>query len=191
MGGAQVLLKGQRMLAGRRILLAGVGPLLLVVASQLVDAGASIVSICEPVGPWSGASILPALAREWRLLRDGLRYRGGVFLRGIPWLSRTVLVSIEGSDHVTGAVIASVDEHWRPRRGTERQVAVDAVAIGYGLLPSTDLPRICGCAVEYDRAARTWRPVRSSLFESSVPGIFIAGDAPGLQVRWSLWRREG
>jgi thioredoxin reductase len=179
-GGAQVLLKSQRMLAGQRILLAGVGPLLLVVASQLVEAGANVVAISEPVGPWSGASILPALAREWQLLRDGLRYRAGILRRGIPWLSRTVPVRLEGSQHVTGAVIASVDEQWRPRPGTERHIAVDAVAVGYGLLPSLELPRICGCAVAYDHVAQTWRPKRSSVFESTVPGIFIVGDGAGI-----------
>jgi thioredoxin reductase len=179
-GGAQVLLKSQHMLPGRRILLAGAGPLLLVVASQLVQAGANVVAISEPIGTWSGLSVLPALAREWRLLRDGLRYRARVFRGGIPWLSGTVLVRVEGIECVTGAVLADVDAQWRPRRGTERHVAVDAVAIGYGLLPSIELPRICGCAVEYDRTALTWRPVRSPLFESSVPGIFIVGDGAGI-----------
>jgi NADPH-dependent 2,4-dienoyl-CoA reductase/sulfur reductase-like enzyme len=179
-GGTQVLLKSQHMLPGRRILLAGAGPLLLVVASQLVEAGANVVAVAEPIGTWSGITVLPALAREWRLLRDALRYRARVFRRRVPWLSRTVLVSVEGMEHVTGAVIAEADAQWRPRPGTERYLAVDAVAIGYGLLPSIELPRICGCAVEYDRTALTWRPVRSPLFESSVPGIFIVGDGAGI-----------
>jgi len=179
-GGAQALLKGQRILPGRRVLLGGVGPLLLVVASQLSDAGADVVAVAEPAPWWAGAAILPALAREWPLLRDGIRYRAGLAWQGVPWLSRTAVTRIDGNDRVTGAVVARVDRDWRPVAGSERRFEVDAVAIGYGLLPSIDLPRICGCALEYDVVARAWSPARNDVFESTVPGVFVVGDGAGV-----------
>jgi NAD(P)H-nitrite reductase large subunit len=77
-------------------------------------------------------------------------------------------------------VVARVDREWRPVSGSEKRFEVDAVAMGYGLLPSIELPRICGCAMEYDALARTWRPVRSRQFESSVPGTFLVGDGAGV-----------
>ena len=179
-GGAQALLKGQRILPGRRVLLAGVGPLLLVVASQLSKAGAHVVAVAEPTSWWAAGTILPALAREWPLLRDGVRCRAGLAWNRVPWLSRTALTRIEGDDRVSGAVVARVDRDWRPVAGSDRRFEVDAVAIGYGLLPSIELPRICGCAVEYDAVARSWSPVRSRVFESTVPGIFVVGDGAGV-----------
>lgn len=179
-GGAQALLKSQRVRPGRRMLLAGVGPLLLVVASQLSEAGVEVVAVSEPVSPWASLSILPALAREWSLLLDGFCYKAGLRRRGVPWLSRTVLTRIEGDTKVEAAVTMRADDAWRPVAGTERRFEVDAVAIGYGLLPSLELPRICGCAVEYDPPRRAWRPVRTPFFESSVAGIFIVGDGAGV-----------
>jgi bacterioferritin-associated ferredoxin len=98
----------------------------------------------------------------------------------VPWFSRCVLTRIEGTDAVTAAVVSRVGPEWRPIPGSERRFEVDAVAMGYGLLPSIELPRVCGCAMEYDDVARTWRPVRSVQFESSVSGMFVVGDGAGV-----------
>jgi hypothetical protein len=46
-GGAQALAKGQGVLPGRRVLLAGAGPFLLPVAAQLAAAGAEVVAVAE------------------------------------------------------------------------------------------------------------------------------------------------
>jgi NADPH-dependent 2,4-dienoyl-CoA reductase/sulfur reductase-like enzyme len=162
------------------MVLAGVGPLLLVVASQLSEAGVNVVAVSEPVSPWASLSLLPALVRERSLLADGFRYRGGLLRRRVPWLSRTILTRIEGTEQVRAAVVMRADRDWRPVAGTERRFEVDAVAMGYGLLPSLELPRICGCAVEYDRDRRGWRPTRTEHFESSVPGVFVVGDGAGV-----------
>ena len=46
-GGAQNLMKGSAVLPGRRVLVAGSGPLLLVVAHTLLEAGARVEAVCE------------------------------------------------------------------------------------------------------------------------------------------------
>lgn len=179
-GGAQALLKSQRLLPGNRMLLAGVGPLLLVVASQLAEAGVRVVGVAEPVPALRALTILPALAREWPLLRDGIRYRRILVRHRVPWFARSVLVRIEGSEEVAAAWIARVDTHWHPIAGTERRFEVDAVATGYGLQPSIELPRLCGCAMRYDEGSRSWIPVRTVSMESTVPGIYVVGDGAGV-----------
>ncbi len=179
-GGAQALLKGQRILPGQRMVLAGAGPLLLVVASQLAEAGVDIVAVAEPVPGWTALSVLPSLLREMPLLTDGLRYRASLLRRGVPWMSRTILTRIEGDSAVSGAVVARAGRDWRPIAGTEQRFEVDAVAVGYGLIPSTELPRLCGCAMTFDPTASTWLPRRDQNYESTVPGVFIVGDGAGV-----------
>jgi bacterioferritin-associated ferredoxin len=179
-GGAQALLKSQRIRPGGRMLVAGVGPLLRVVASQMAEAGVEVVAVAEPAGRRRMIRVLPSLAREWPLLRDGIRYHAALARKRVPWLARTNVVRIEGRDRVTGVQVSRVDAHWRPIAGTERRFDVDAVALGYGLIPSIELPRLCGCAIRYDRLSRTWLPVRTPHMESTVPGIYIAGDGAGI-----------
>ena len=178
-GGAQALLKGQGLLVGRRVLLAGVGPLLLVVASQLHAAGAEVVAVVEPVSRGRVLSCLPALFREWRLARQGIQYRFSLFAGRVPWLSSTMLVEINGATQVESATVRPVDSRWRPS-GPAVVFEADSVCLGYGLLPSLELARLCGCAIEFSPMVRGWVPIRSPQLESSVPGIFIAGDCAGI-----------
>ena len=61
-GAAQTLLRSYRVLAGRRVLLAGNGPLNIQVALELARAGAEVLAVVELApkpGPWA----LPALGR--------------------------------------------------------------------------------------------------------------------------------
>jgi NADPH-dependent 2,4-dienoyl-CoA reductase/sulfur reductase-like enzyme len=179
-GGAQTLLKGQRLLPGRRFLFAGTGPLLLVVAAQYADAGADIVAVAEAARPSALAGHIPGLLSAPGLLRDGLRYRSRLLRRRIPWLSSSVLVRVEGGGQVESATIAEVDAAGRRRHGRERRFEVDTVCVGYGLVPSVELLQLLGCSLRYEAAASCWIPERNADFETSVPSVFAVGDGAGV-----------
>nr|MBA2305356.1 FAD-dependent oxidoreductase [Acidobacteriota bacterium] len=179
-GGAQTLLKAQRILPGKRILLAGTGPLLLVVASQLARAGASIAAVVDTV---AAGALLPhawSLLKAWPLFKEGLGYRTTLLRAGVRWLAPYVLTRIEGTHQVTGAVVARADGDWRPVAGTERSFDVDTVCVGYGLLPSVEIVRLLGCRLHHDPLADVWLPDRTSDGETSVPGVFAVGDGAGV-----------
>jgi NADPH-dependent 2,4-dienoyl-CoA reductase/sulfur reductase-like enzyme len=179
-GGAQTLLKGQRLLPGRRFLFAGTGPLLLVVAAQYAEAGAEIVAVAEASRMSSLAVQVPGLLSAPELLRDGLRYRLGLMRRRVPWLSSSVLFRVEGRGQVESASIVEVDASGHSRKGSERRFEVDTVCLGYGLVPSVELLQLLGCSLRYDEAAASWIPDRTDDFETSVPSVFAVGDGAGV-----------
>jgi thioredoxin reductase len=179
-GGAQTLLKSQRMLPGKRILLAGTGPLQLVVARQLVSAGADIAAVVEAVPTRALFPYLGTLLKTWSITREGLGHRWILFRSHVPWIAPAVLVRIEGKQEVERAVIARADVDSRPIPGTEKTIEVDTVCMGYGLIPSVELPRLFGCAVRYDTTTDVWVPERNEDFETNVPGIFVVGDGAGV-----------
>jgi NADPH-dependent 2,4-dienoyl-CoA reductase/sulfur reductase-like enzyme len=179
-GGAQTLLKGQRMLPGRRILFAGTGPLLLVVAAQYAEAGAEIVAVADAARIGSLAGHVPGLLSAPALLRDGMRYRWRLLRRRVPWLSQSVLLRVEGRGEVESASIVQIDDSGQRRTGTERRFEVDTVCVGYGLVPSVELLQLLGCALRYDEAAACWIPRRNDDFETSVPSVFAVGDGAGV-----------
>ena len=179
-GGAQTLLKTQRVVPGRRLLLAGTGPLLLVVAAQLAAAGAEIVAVIDPVPARSVLPHLPALLRAWPVTRRGLGYHWVLRRRRVPWITPAVILRIEGDGRVQRAVYARSDAGWRPIPGTEREVEVDTVCLGYGLVPSIELARAAGAAVAYDADQDVWVPVRNDSFETTVKGVFAVGDGAGV-----------
>jgi NADPH-dependent 2,4-dienoyl-CoA reductase/sulfur reductase-like enzyme len=178
-GGAQNFLKSQRLLVGRRILVAGTGPLLLVVASQLAKAGAAVV-VADPVPRHHALAHLRGLLAEWRLLLSGAAYHRDLMRAGARWLPSAVVTSINGADAVESATVTRVDAEWRVIAGTEQTLEVDAVALGYGLLPSTELVRAAGCDMRYDERAHAWAPVLDDDLMTSIEGIAVAGDGGGV-----------
>jgi len=74
----------------------------------------------------------------------------------------------------------ALDDAWRPVPGTEQTVDVDAVCLGFGFVPSTQLTQLCGCEHRYAPELGGWIPVISSEMETTTPGVFSAGDATGI-----------
>jgi NADPH-dependent 2,4-dienoyl-CoA reductase/sulfur reductase-like enzyme len=179
-GGAQNLMKGYRVLPGRRVLIAGSGPLLLVVAHYLLHGGAQVVAICE-ASPmrhlWQYAHrLLPHLD----FVQQGYRYRQEIRSADVPFLTGHVIRRALGTTEVTGAAVSPCDAQWAPAAGIERGFDVDAVIVGYGFVSSLELSRLAGCDHVYEPRLGSWVPVRTREMESTVPGVFVVGDGAGV-----------
>jgi len=183
-GGAQSIVKIQQVYPGDRILMAGSGPLILAFSVQLHRLGANVVGVLEAApqpGPGTAAGLLRgALGGSLPLLREGIGYLAYLRRHGIPMLYGHAIARAEGTDQVTGAAAVKVDRDWRPIAGTERRFDVDTVCIGYGFLPSLEVPRLLGCALRYDENQGGHVPVRDADLQSSVPGLFVVGDGAGV-----------
>jgi bacterioferritin-associated ferredoxin len=174
-GGVTALVKAQRVLPGRRVLLAGTGPLLLAAATALVHGGAHVVGIAEA----APRQALLGLLRRPRVMVQTLELVRALWRT--PIWSRHGLVRIEGTEGVERAVVARIDADWRPVGG-ERTLEVDTVVLGYGLVPSPELADLAGCALAYDAGRGGWIPVADpeGLMATSSPGVFVAGDGAGV-----------
>jgi NADPH-dependent 2,4-dienoyl-CoA reductase/sulfur reductase-like enzyme len=180
-GGVQNLLKGQRVLPGRRVVVAGNGPLLLVVAASLLRAGAEVAAVAElaPVGLRVVAS-LPGLAASPALLAQAARYRLRLLTAGVPVLRGHTLIEARGEATVREAVLAPVDVQGEADPARARRFDVDAVVTGFGLQCSSELPRLAGCELVYRPLRGGWLPLRDPWLESSLPGLFVAGDGAAI-----------
>ncbi len=180
-GGAQNLVKNQRVLPGKKILLAGTGPLQLVVAHQLISNGAEVVAILE-AGDVKGhlLQLTKGVIGNWHYVTDGLRYMKTIRKAGVPIMRNHLIIRANGTEHVNEAVIARVDENWRAIPGTEKTFDVDAVCIGYGLVTSTELTRLAECEHVYDGSLGGYIPVRSENMETTRKGVFAVGDGAGV-----------
>ena len=174
-GAALRILKTERVLPGRRILLTGTGPLQLVLATQLVKAGAKVIAVLE-AAPAMAIKYLPRFWGQWELIKDGL-YDLWQLRRGkIPYLISHAIVEARGEEEVKDAVYAKVDKDGKHISGTEKIVEVDTICLGYGLIPSTRLSRLCGCEHKYEPCLGAWVPCHDENMETSLPGVFVAGD---------------
>ena len=175
-GGVTALVKAQRVRPGRRVLLAGTGPLLLAAATALVHGGAHVVGIAEA----APRRALAGLLRRPGIVGQALEVMRALW--GTPIWTRHGLVRIEGTEGVERAIVARLDDAWRPVAGTERALDVDTVVLGYGLVPSPELAELAGCAVAYDAGRGGFVPMADpeQLMATSSPGVFVAGDGAGV-----------
>jgi len=179
-GGLQALVKGGWPIAGRRVVVAGTGPLLLASAATLRAAGARIVALCDESGGAAWARFTPALlahpAKAWQALGlgaalAGVRLRTGVRVRevlGDGRVERVVLEPVAG----TGAARS------REEATDCRVIECDAVATGWGLSPQTELAHALGCAmVSHDGTAA----IRVDAGQrTTVADVFAAGECTGV-----------
>ena len=174
LGAAQIALKTQGLAMGRRVALCGTGPLLLLLAWQLTKAGAPPALVLDST-PWATTlRAAPGLARNPLMA-----------LRGLGWLARltvrTGAVPLRIEPGCTGLV-------WRDGRG-EHRTEVDAVALGWGLKPETQLADLAGVPFAFDPLQRLWLPERDAAGRTAVPGVFLAGD--GASVGGSVMAELG
>lgn len=181
-GAAQTLLRAYRTVPGRRILLSGNGPLNLQVAAELVQAGATVVAVCETARMRDARrayALLRMAVFAPSLARDGLRYMRRLWRAGVPILDGCSVVRADGDDHVERAVVAEIDDRGEPVRGTEQVFSVDTICAGYGFLPSNELARSLGVAHTYDTRLGQLVAVRDERGRTSAEHVWVVGDAGG------------
>jgi D-hydroxyproline dehydrogenase subunit alpha len=163
-GGLQAFVKSGFDIKGKRVVIAGTGPLLLAVAAHLGAAGARIVSVVEQAP-------MRRLARfSFGLLRGQI---GKVIEAAGYALS-------SAGKYRTGAWVTSAFGSERLEKVTIRsgsrihEIGCDLLAIGYHLVPNTELAQLLQC--ELDGAY-----VRVNEFQqSSVSGVYCVGEPTGI-----------
>lgn len=184
-GGVQTLLKSQHVLSAKRYVLAGSHPLIFILAEQLLKAGAQIAEVAiSRKFPGLGEMVraLPAVPGQGRLVVDLLRSLMVLRRHRVPLNFSTTIRRAEGAETgVQRVVLQSVDGSGLPIDGTERVIDdIDGVAIGYGLLASTELARQAGCAVHWAPDRGGWIVQHDEDMRTSRPAIYVAGEPAGI-----------
>lgn len=178
-GGLQALLKGNGVLAGRRVVVGGTGPFLLPVATGLAARGARVVAVCEAGHPAAWLRHPQAMAAAPAKLGEGLAYARTLLRHRIPVRVRTAVVAAHGTDRVEAVTVARLDAAGRVRPGSQRQVEVDAVGVGWGFVPQLDLAVTLGCRLVPSPDGNEVVDVDDHQ-RSDVPGVYVAGEGCGV-----------
>jgi hypothetical protein len=171
-GGAQTALKAQGLLPDGRTVIAGTGPLLWLLAAQILRAGGKIEAILDttPRGNWMRAlphlpdfMLSPYFAKGLRLLRE-VRARAPVV--------RADRIEAVGTDRLSEVVFGQGDG--------ERRIAADLLLLHQGVVPNVNLAIAAGVRHAWNERQLCFQPVLDQDFESSVSGIAVAGDGAGI-----------
>ncbi|MEV0999223.1 NAD(P)/FAD-dependent oxidoreductase [Nonomuraea sp. NPDC050202] len=183
-GGAQALLKGGGVVAGRRIVVSGTGPFLLPVASGLAGAGARVLGVYEANGGL-GLARNPVLALG--KAGEAAGYAAALARHRVPYRTRQAVVAAHGEREVEAVTIARLDHDWNVTAA--HVVECDAVAVGYGFVPQIELGTQLGCRTRHDVDGSPVLSVDATL-RTTVPGVWAAGEPVGVGG-WRLAELEG
>jgi thioredoxin reductase len=179
-GAAQTLLRSYAVLSGRRVLVAGNGPLNLQVALELARAGAEVAAVVELArrpGLWAATALARMLTSTPALAWRGRGYLTELKRRGIPLLHRQVIAGVERAGDRLQARIAL----WPADGGaSSRSYDVDTVCVGYGFMPSNEVLRALGCRHAFDPDRSHLVTERDGDGLTSVAHVYAVGDCTGL-----------
>ncbi|MCI1208902.1 MAG: FAD-dependent oxidoreductase [Treponema sp.] len=164
-GAAQTMMNLHGVKPGNRILMLGSGNVGLVVGFQLLQAGCELVAVADAAPRIGGYGVHAA-----KLARCGVPF----------YLSHTI-IKAEGTGFVTGVTISGVDSHFVPVRGTEKHFDVDTICMAVGLSPMSQLLKMAGCSMEDNPKRGGQVPLVDEYGETSIKGIFAAGDVSGIE----------
>src|SRR5438128_9398764 len=163
-GAFQAFMKAGLPVSGKRVVVAGTGPLLLAVASYAVERGANVVAIAEQtswlrfLGFGISVSLVPGKVREAIRLSRRLRH--------IPQYKNCWPVAACGRDTLESVRLA--------RSGTSENIPCDYLACGYHLVPCIQLAQLIDCRISNGFVTT------NDVQQSSVQKVYCAGEPTGI-----------
>ena len=143
----------------------GAGNIGLIVSYQMMQAGVKVVSLVE-AAPRIGGYLVHAS----KIARAGVPIRTGYTVK-----------EAYGDGKLEGVVIVQLDDKFQQIPGTEEDIKCDTLCLAVGLTPLTELLWQAGCHMEFIRELSGHVPVLDENLMTSVPGIYVAGDATGIE----------
>lgn len=163
-GGLQAMVKSGLPIRGKRVVVAGTGPLLLAVAAYLRKHGAEIPVICEQASWTSLAAFTAALVTQPAKIMQGLQLKRE--LSGVPFAANSWPLVAQGREVLENVTIS--------RGGASETIECDYLACGFHLVPNVELQLLLGCQLQAGY-------VRVDEFQqTTVKGVFCAGEPTGV-----------
>ncbi len=164
-GAIQTLVNVHGVSPGKRVLMVGSGNVGLIVTYQLLQAGVDVVAIVEAMPRIGGYLVHASKVRR----------------AGVPIYTRQTVIKAIGKDRVEGAVIAKLDDRWKPIPGTERDVECDVICLAVGLRPTVELLYQAGCEMKFVGPLGGHVAFHDENMMTSREGWYVAGDCAGVE----------
>ncbi|MBC3796593.1 FAD-dependent oxidoreductase [Acetobacterium tundrae] len=164
-GAAQTMMNLYGIQPGKRVLMLGSGNVGLVVSFQLMQAGCEVVALVDAAPRIGGYGV----------------HASKIARCGVPFYLSHTITKAEGTDCVTGVEISQVDDHFTTIPGTQKHFDVDTICMAVGLSPMSQLLKMAGCNMVDDPRRGGQVPLVDENGETSISGVFAAGDVSGIE----------
>ncbi|MBL8311483.1 MAG: FAD-dependent oxidoreductase [Burkholderiales bacterium] len=170
-GAAQIALKSGGLVPEGRVVVTGAGPLLLLVACQLLEAGVELAGLVETAPAANRRTALrhlPAALHAPSYFAKGLRMIVRLRRAGVPWYTGATELEVTGTDRATGLAFDV--------GGRRLHLAANTVLLHHGVIPNTQLSRLLRVDHRWSNSQLAWHVVADEFGQTSLSGLRVAGD---------------
>jgi NADPH-dependent 2,4-dienoyl-CoA reductase/sulfur reductase-like enzyme len=174
-GAGQILLKSAAVVPRDGVVLAGNGPLLLLLACQYLRTGVKIRALLDTTPSGSLLNALPHLPRAlaaYDYLLKGVSMMATIRRARVPVHKRVTSLVAEGDGVLQRVKFESC--------GKTQQLDTATLLVHQGIIPATELPQLANCALEWNTQQLCWQPRTDNWGGSSEAGVSIIGDGSGI-----------
>jgi len=164
-GAVQTLMNVYGVQPGKKVLMVGAGNVGLIVSYQLLQAGITVDRVVEAAPNIGGYHVHAAKLRRC----------------GVPIYTSHSIKEVIGKEKVEGAVVVKLNKNWQPIKGSEETVKCDTICLAVGLTPSARLLSQAGVDMDFVPEAGGYVALHDECMQTTVKGIYVAGDASGIE----------
>jgi NADPH-dependent 2,4-dienoyl-CoA reductase/sulfur reductase-like enzyme len=168
LGGAQGIIKRHHVLPGHSMLIAGAGPLTWALAAETIEHGGNLLGVYDYSRPVHWLSILTQVSALRDRVGLALRYLRTITGQRVPYRWTRDRLHAHGEGRLERVSIGS------------KEFELDVLCAGFGFIPNTELLRLAGCSMTFDRTLGGWIPVVDEGLRTSRPGVYAAGECAGV-----------
>jgi len=179
-GAVQVLIKSSGVLPAREILIGGSGLFLFSVAYECLQAGGRVRAVLERTGVFDKLPLLAQLPRQLPKLSEGARFLSRILFSGVPLRFRTRVLEARGRGRLEQVVTAKVDGSGKIIPGRGKTYEIPLLAVSNGFAANVELAQMAGCDIRFLDERGGWVAATGDDLETSVPGIYAAGEITGI-----------
>jgi len=169
-----VMLKSHHTLPGNKIILAGNGPLLILVAYYILKFGGKVEAIIDTSSKFQWLkSMLPLITNPENFIQ-GISWILKIIFSKVPIYSNSIVKKATNNEDGILVELKNI------KNKKLKKINTDVLAVGHGLTPSTDITRLLRVEHIYNELKGGWIAKIDKYFRSSMKGLYITGDGSGI-----------
>ena len=172
-GAAQTMLKSSGLVPDGKTVIAGQGPLLWLLAAQILRLGGRIDCILDTT---ERRNFLAALPHAFAFLTSRYFAKGLAMMREV----RAKVPVVTGVSELAAAGDGRLATVTYAAGGRRETIAAELLLLHQGVVPNVNLAMAAGIEHRWDDRQLCWSPVLDHDGNTSVEGIAIAGDGAGI-----------
>ena len=169
-----IMLKSHQVIPGNKIVLAGNGPLLLLVAFYILKFGGKVDAIIDTSSKLDWIKSTLSLISNPKNFFQGMYWMLKIIISKIPIYSEYMVSKVSKNKNEILIEIKNI------RSKKTKKINTEVLAVGHGLIPSTDITRLLRANHIYNEIKGGWIAKTDKFFRSSIKGLYITGDGAGI-----------